>query len=705
MNSIDMEDRVEKIKKLVKYGVLIIPVVILMVVVLKGCNNRSYRKVESEVEKKAIAYVKEKNIKVSGEKYIELTLLSETEGTELCYKSSGVIVRNNKGTLEAEAYLECEDYESTIVKNKNKYIELKGKPLMVLNYGEVYNDPMYEFKRDCDVQIEGYVGKEAGIYTIKYYVYVDDELKETLTRKVVVVKADKTVTISGIENKVAPTLTLYGNKEMILYKGEKYVEPGYKAVDYVDGKISRKVKVSPKTISTNKTGPNIIYYSVTNSKGVTVVEKRIVTVVERKSDLTINLSKSTEESTKELKIRVNITGEGYERTIYPIDEVRSNYEYSVTANGKYSFEIIDTYGNKYVKEIVVANIDNVGPKGTCKAIVSNSSTAISVEASDDKGISGYSYIIDGKASEYITNNSYDTSVLAERVQVKLKDLAGNESTIPCELEKRLFDADGIRVTLSGHPQLKIPLETALAQKGYTIDDFNKCIYDRVKIAGPGTRYRVVAAAYGLIDCNKILTGYVLSYDHTGGKVTREVYSSTHAVDYCELNSSICGKLGVNTNWGKFGGTCNSGTCYYGLNCATFVRWSMCNGGMDLCDKGSAGASSMASKNYFPEADGVVITGKSVRYYSGNNLTNHSAAELVRMIKPGDIAFRERVENGSSQHTFVIIGRDDTGIYTANDGFYMNKITYDSIMNGEYHYRILFLDNYYANPNNQNSFYK
>ena len=77
-----------------------------------------------------------------------------------------------------------------------------------------------------------------------------------------------------------------------------------------------------------------------------------------------------------------------------------------------------------------------------------------------------------------------------------------------------------------------------------------------------------------------------------------------------------------------------------------------------------------------------------------------------MVKPGDIAFTARHgdNDGSSQHTFVIIGKDETGIYTANNGNYINKITYSSMLNGESYYRLLFLDNYYANENNRNNLY-
>ncbi len=694
-------DKVENLKKYLKYFILIIPVVII-ILIIKGCGGTDYKALESKVKAEVSNYIKEKNISIVGEKYIELVVLPEIEGLELCSEASGALVENQNGSLKITPYLECNEYKSEAIKNKNKYAYLNGDTVMLLNKGEVFNDPLYTLKKEANIEVDGYVGSAVGVYNIKYSVYIDDELKETLYRKVIVTDSDKTRTISGIEDKETPTLILYGDSEITISRGERYEEPGFKAIDYEDGKISRQVKIEPKNINTSIPGPYVITYSVENSRGKTTFKTRTVNVVIRKSNLNIELSKIKGEKNNTL-LHLTIVGNDYEKTILPNSEesLSADIKYEIDSNGSYVFTVFDSFGNKYKKEIVVSDIDSIPPTGSCKAVVTSSSTSVEVEASDNKGVGGYNYIVDNRESGYVNDNSYRFDVEAKQVKVKIKDISSNETTLTCTLEEKKNDPNGIREVVSGKPRLKIPVATALAKKGHTVDDFNKCIYDRVKKAGPGTRYGVVAAAYGLIDCNLILTGYVLSYDHTGGKV-----HSDGGTDYCKFNSSICGKLGINIRWGNSGGTCRTDQCYYGLNCATFVRWSMCNGGMNLCTGGTAGAHSMTNVNFFPEADGVTIQKNSVKYYSGKDLTNHSSAELVRMLKPGDIAFRERVNdpNGSSQHTFVIIGIDETGIYTANDGYYIKKISYSSMVDGEYYYRLLFLDNYYANPNNYNGLY-
>ncbi len=436
-------DKIESIKKYVKYSLLLIPLIIILVII-KGCDNKNYSELEDKVRTEVSNYIKEKNIAVINERYIELVVLPEIEGLELCSEASGALVENQNGNLKITPYLECNGYKSEAIKNKSKYVTLNGDTVMLLNKGEAFNDPLYTLKKDADVEVDGYVGSNVGIYNIKYNVYVDNELKETLYRKVIVTDSDKTRTISGLENTEEPTLILYGDTEIVLAKGERFEEPGYKAVDYEDGKISRQVKIEPAKINTNTVGSYLVIYSVENSRGKSVFKTRTVNVVMRKSNLKIELT-STPGQGKTVILKLNVIGSDYERTILPdkAETILNEVTYPVTANGTYTFFVYDTYGNVYKKEIVVSEIDNIPPNGTCKAVVTSSATNVTVEASDNKGISGYNYVVDGKSSGYITNSSYDSSGKASSVKVKVKDISGNETTLPCEIEnKTLVIASG-----------------------------------------------------------------------------------------------------------------------------------------------------------------------------------------------------------------------------------------------------------------------
>lgn len=238
--------------------------------------------------------------------------------------------------------------------------------------------------------------------------------------------------------------------------------------------------------------------------------------------------------------------------------------------------------------------------------------------------------------------------------------------------------------------LEEPLEDALANNGYSISCLNSCISERVRTAGPGTRAGVVEAAFALIDCMYEMTGgYTLPYDHSGGKVGSG-------------NPDINGKLGVNSKWGKLGGTCNTAVCRYGLNCANFVRWSFCNGGMDLCSRGSAGAFSMTSSTYYPGQTTIEFRGKSVSG-SDPSIGTMSAYELARMAEPGDTITSERPD-GSDDHAMVIVGKDDSAYYIAENGRKTRRISFSEITSGSHMYRLNLLDAYYAKESNKNSLY-
>ena len=204
----------------------------------------TYGEVEDDIVKLAKKYVSDYSISIAAgnEYYIPLGALGEVDGAELCSNASGVIVKNTGKKYKYQAYLKCTDYETELISNSEKYIILTGDPVVILNSGEIYEEKGYYSDDVVDVITEGEVEKTPGIYTLNYRVMIDNAEKQVVTRKVIVTEYDKETTNSGVINSNEPTLTLMGDTTMVLEKGEKFVEPGYKAVDYKDGKISRRVK-------------------------------------------------------------------------------------------------------------------------------------------------------------------------------------------------------------------------------------------------------------------------------------------------------------------------------------------------------------------------------------------------------------------------------------------------------------------------------
>ena len=665
--------------------ILIILIFVVSIMWLSNVNDEQktgniYSNLEVEIYNKAQEYIKNNSISTKEEIFIPISKLN-IEIPNNCYMTSGIIVYGNT----YNPYLYCSDYESEIIENDNSFVTLVGKKIYVIPKGLTFYDPGYVSSEN--VMEIGSVGKEEGVYNL-YYV---GQMSNIANKRKIIVIDD-----INIKN-LYPTINLKGEEKVYVIQDNRYEEQGYTAYDNIEGDITYKVDISGN-VNISKVGEYKLLYSVKNNRGFTSQAKRDVIVLSNISDLNVVSTISPKELTNDkVTIAISILGEDYDYSINPTGEkiTDSEYTYTVSENGVYKFLVYDKKGRYVTKEITIDNINRTIPKGTCNAILYNDKTTVNVKITSSNFVVGYNYFVGNSESGFLIANTYNSSKKGiTDIYVTVKDYVGNEGKIVCTIEDKQssLDDNGIQTVIRGKPRLRIPISTALAKKGYSVSELNKCIYNSVKAAGPYTRYGVAAAAYALIDCTYSMTGTVLSYNHTSGKVEGS---------YCNFNSDICGKLGVNTRWGNSGGTCaKNGECWHGLNCATFVRWAMCNGGMDLCTRGSAYSHGMASTTYFPEADGVTIKGNTVTYYSGQNLTDYSAYTLVRMLKPGDVVASS--EGGG--HTFVVVGRDNNGIYTAEDGYYMRNIRYSDFTNGKEKYRLLFLDKYYANPDNYNNLY-
>lgn len=486
MNSIDSEDRLQNILKYSKYLIILI-ILVGLVFLIKSCD-RTYDDIETDVINATKDYINKNNITITKESYIEITKLDEIEGTELCSKASGVIVKNENGNLKYQVYLDCLNYQSSNFKNKSKYIELKGDAITVLNEGEIFEDPMYILKQDADVVVSGKASTEPGIYTINYMVYLGSSLQETVSRKVIVTENDKDANISGLLNTQDPIITLMGEKNIVLAMGTKYKEEGYLAVDYEDGKITRQVKVIPNPEKIpNSPGTYVITYSVTNSKGKTAIATRKITIVKLKSNLQIELNIVDDSISNKATISGSVKGEGFNYVLLPngTKEYSSKFTYTVTSNGIYPFKVYDNYDNgenkfnEYIKEIEVTNIDNIIPTGICSALVRGNNTEVQIQANDNKGIAGYNYILDGIESGYQNTNTYKVASASKTISVNVKDVANNVATIKCSVTIKAETTPG-RVDTSSATVINTSDYTLVATRNDVVD-FAKAV-DSLNVA-------------------------------------------------------------------------------------------------------------------------------------------------------------------------------------------------------------------------------
>lgn len=135
---------------------------------------------------------------------------------------------------------------------------LIGDDNITLNPGEEYFENGYKAyffnKPFNNVEIRKNINNsKAGKYTVEYIA------KIVFIKKKIV----RTVIISDIQK---PNLTLTGDNYIYLNKYEVYADPGYVAIDNVDGDITDKVSVS-SNLDVNKLGKYQITYSVEDASG------------------------------------------------------------------------------------------------------------------------------------------------------------------------------------------------------------------------------------------------------------------------------------------------------------------------------------------------------------------------------------------------------------------------------------------------------
>lgn len=267
-----------------------------------------------------------------------------------------------------------------------------------------------------------------------------------------------------------------------------------------------------------------------------------------------------------------------------------------------------------------------------------------------------------------------------------------------------FDVSDSNYTSSiGGSPLNTTLTEALSSKGYDTNCLDGCISARVSAAS-SERGKVVEAGIGLLECTMEMTGgFTYPYDHRGG-----------AISYMGSGT------GINPKWGEYADYatgCSTSKCRLGLNCANFVRWSMCNGGQSsLCSKGSTFATGMAGVNtsdpdYFPGAIRIYFRGngfsadpnvsisnlssnyKSILGKSSGNISSLSVDDVISLIQPGDVLYSDR--NGGSNHVMLVTGIDGSGIWIAENGRKTRKISHSELKSGSMTYVVLLLDDFYS----------
>lgn len=154
-------------------------------------------------------------------------------------------------------------------------VTLNGEKDITVEYGDSYTEKgavaklfgrwIYKNGKDIELVTEGSVDeKTLGSYTVKY----------SASKNKMYGEAIRTVTV--VDTKL-PELTLEGESEITVTRGNSFKEPGFKASDNYDGDITDNVTVTG-AVNTDKAGKYTLTYEVKDSSGNTAKAERTVTV-------------------------------------------------------------------------------------------------------------------------------------------------------------------------------------------------------------------------------------------------------------------------------------------------------------------------------------------------------------------------------------------------------------------------------------------
>lgn len=158
-------------------------------------------------------------------------------------------------------------------------ITLNGEADVKISTGEEYVEAGFVATDDCDGDISDKVVISGAVDTSKNGSYVIAyQVKDSYGNECIV---NRNITVQDI---TPPSITLKGDKNQYIKLGSTYSEPGFSALDTVDGDMTGKVEVSG-SVDTSKTGTYTISYKVTDSAGNSSSVSRQIYVFDKQAEV------------------------------------------------------------------------------------------------------------------------------------------------------------------------------------------------------------------------------------------------------------------------------------------------------------------------------------------------------------------------------------------------------------------------------------
>ena len=360
-----------------------------------------------------------------------------------------------------------------------------------------YIDPGYEAIDGMDgnitdrVKVVGTVNVDAqGLYQILYIVADSSgNLADTMIRNVIV--TDMT----------PPVITLKGGSKVWVTKGMTYTEPGYTAIDNIDGNVTGMVVVTGM-VDANTEGMYVLHYDITDRAGnAATTQNRTVTVVAGDASPVITLKGQRVMTIEEGTVYVE---PGYTATDHEDGDLTASVTVTGTVDmtkiGTYTiyYDVSDSFGNAAIQQTRTIHVVDVTPP----AIILVGPTDMTIQLNPTYTEPGYTatdnYDGDLTGNVVVTGTVDTTTTGTYTIYYDVADSSGNQAVQQVRTV-HVGDVTPPVITLADPTVMTIQVNSAYAEPGYTAtDDYDEDL-----------TYSVIVT--GTVDAAKIGT-YTLYYD-------------------------------------------------------------------------------------------------------------------------------------------------------------------------------------------------
>lgn len=358
----------------------------------------------------------------------------------------------------------------------------------------------------------------------------------------------KNVSAQEVKDTKPPVIILKGSKQLTIKQGERYTEPGYSAIDDVDGSIVNKVIVSRQTISDHQYK---LIYTVADKAGNVARQERIINIEEPENtnELNVSANNTVIPDNKNNEIETGVDKQNTENNnvnnTTPNNNVIQNNTNNTNNTSKPSNNINKGQTNQNVNKKDNTK-DNTDKKANKK---DNSKGVIYLTFDDGPTNSSTPKILDilkkhnVKATFFILNYSTKTEALVKREVAEghsvgihgyshdYKKIYTSEEAYMENLNKlqaKIYKSTGVKTTITRFPGgssntiskfnsgIMTRLSKLIVQKGYTYYDWNIDSNDAGGARNADSVYNNVTK-----NLSKKWRNIVLMHDFSGNKKTIE----------------------------------------------------------------------------------------------------------------------------------------------------------------------------------------